>query len=106
MMDIFLGKNSKKRDIATIYYDPMWSDNVSKYRSVFTQDNRYKLYKDGRFFDLENDILEESPLMENSLTKEQKELLNKLDESFSKSKSKHRPNEKSWLDGIKEFFDK
>ena len=47
MMDIFLGKNSKKRDIATIYYDPMWSDNVSKFRSVFTQDNRYKLYKDG-----------------------------------------------------------
>ena len=41
-----------------------------------------------------------------TLTKEQKELLNKLDESFSKSKSKHRPNEKSWLDGIKEFFDK
>ena len=33
-------------------------------------------------------------------------LLNQLDKSFSKSKSKHRPNEKSWLDGIKEFFDK
>ena len=83
MMDIFLGKNSKKRDIATIYYDPMWSDNVSKYRSVFTQDNRYKLYKDGRFFDLENDILEESPLMENSLTKEQKDIKNKLFEELS-----------------------
>ena len=41
-----------------------------------------------------------------NLTKEQKDLLSKLDESFSKSKSKHRPNEKSWLDGIKEFFDK
>ena len=41
-----------------------------------------------------------------NLTKEQKELLNKLDESFSKSKSKHRPNEKSLLDSIKEFFDK
>jgi len=41
-----------------------------------------------------------------NLTKEQKELLNKLDESFSKSASKHRPNEKSWLDGIKEFFDR
>ena len=83
MMDIFLGKNSKKRDIATIYYDPMWSDNVSKYRSVFTQDNRYKLYKDGRFFDLENDILEQSPLMENSLTKEQKDIKNKLFEELS-----------------------
>ena len=83
MMDIFLGKNSKKRDIATIYYDPMWSDDVSKYRSVFTQDNRYKLYKDGRFFDLENDILEQSPLMENSLTKEQKDIKNKLFEELS-----------------------
>ena len=35
------------------------------------------------FFDLENDILEELPLMENSLTKEQKDIKNKLFEELS-----------------------
>ena len=80
---VFIDEKIKNRETASIYYDPMWSDNVSKFRSVFTQDNRYKLYKDGRFFDLENDILEESPLMENSLTKEQKDIKNKLFEELS-----------------------
>ena len=78
MMDIFLDKNIKKREIATIYYDPMWSDNVSKYRNVFTQDNRYKLYKDGKFYDMEKDILEVSPIMEGDLTIEQKKIKEKL----------------------------
>tara|TARA_B100000287_G_scaffold35500_1_gene32713 strand:- start:5914 stop:7140 length:1227 start_codon:yes stop_codon:yes gene_type:complete len=83
MMDIFIGENIKNREIATIYYDPMWSDNVSKYRSVFTQDNRYKLYKDGRFYDIENDVLETSPLKEEDLTKGQKNIKNKLSENLS-----------------------
>jgi len=83
MMDIFIGENIKNREIATIYYDPMWSDNVSKYRSVFTQDNRYKLYKDGRFYDIENDVLETSPLKEEDLTKDQKNIKNKLSENLS-----------------------
>ena len=83
MMDIFIGENIKNREIATIYYDPMWSDNVSKYRSVFTQDNRYKLYKDGRFYNIENDVLETSPLKEEGLTKDQKNIKNKLSEKLS-----------------------
>tara|TARA_B100002051_G_scaffold115576_1_gene109869 strand:- start:686 stop:1912 length:1227 start_codon:yes stop_codon:yes gene_type:complete len=83
MMDIFIGENIKNREIATIYYDPMWSDNVSKYRSVFTQDNRYKLYKDGRFYDIENDVLETSPLKEEDLTKGQKNIKNKLSKNLS-----------------------
>ena len=83
MMDIFIGENIKNREIATIYYDPMWSDNVSKYRSVFTQDNRYKLYKDGRFYNIENDVLETSPLKEEDLTKGQKNIKNKLSENLS-----------------------
>ena len=83
MMDIFIGENIKNREIATIYYDPMWSDNVSKYRSVFTQDNRYKLYKDGRFYNIENDVLETSPLKEEDLTKDQKNIKNKLSENLS-----------------------
>ena len=70
MMDIFTKEKQLKRDIVTIYYDSKWGKN--KYRNVFSQNKRYKLYKNGNFFDMEKDILERSPLLENELSKDQK----------------------------------
>jgi arylsulfatase A len=70
MMDIFTKEKQLKRDIVTIYYDSKWGNN--KYRNVFSQNKRYKLYKNGNFFDMEKDILERSPLLENELSKDQK----------------------------------
>ena len=72
MMNIFSGKETVKRETATIYYDPMWGQNVSQYRNLFSQDSRYKLYQDGSFFDMENDILEKEPLENDNLTEYQK----------------------------------
>ena len=72
MMNIFSGKETIKRETATIYYDPMWGQNVSQYRNLFSQDSRYKLYQDGSFFDMENDILEKEPLENDNLTEDQK----------------------------------
>ena len=40
-----------------------------------------------------------------NLTKEQKDLVRQLDNSFRKSKSKHIPKENSWVDTIKDFFE-
>jgi len=40
-----------------------------------------------------------------NLTKEQKDLLRQLDNSFRKSKSKHIPKENSWVDKIRDFFE-
>ena len=40
-----------------------------------------------------------------NLTKEQKDLLSQLDNSFRKSKSKHIPKENGWVDKIKDFFE-
>jgi hypothetical protein len=56
----------------------MWSPNVTQYRNVYTQNARYKLYKDGRFFDMENDILETQPLNEKDLNEDQKTIKAKL----------------------------
>lgn len=41
-----------------------------------------------------------------NLTSEQKSLVEKLGESLSNSGSHHSPQESSWLDGVKNFFDK
>ncbi|MFV1982117.1 MAG: molecular chaperone DnaJ [Thiohalomonadales bacterium] len=40
-----------------------------------------------------------------NLTKEQKELLQQLDESLKGSSMSHSPQESSWLDGVKKFFE-
>ena len=79
-MDVFSNDNSTNRETATIYYDPHHHNrsNVSKLRNVFTQNPRYKLYKDGRFFDMKNDILETSPLSDEELDKEQMVIKKKL----------------------------
>jgi molecular chaperone DnaJ len=38
------------------------------------------------------------------LTREQKELLKKFDETLRKDAKRHHPREESWLDGVKRFF--
>ncbi|MBT8143772.1 MAG: molecular chaperone DnaJ, partial [Gammaproteobacteria bacterium] len=40
-----------------------------------------------------------------NLTREQKELLQQFDESLDKGGSRHNPRSRSWLDGVKAFFD-
>ena len=78
MINIFKGKNVSKRDMVSIYYDPRWSKNVSQHRNVFSQDYRYKLYKDGEFYDMEKDVLENNPLKDEMLTNEEKKIKQKL----------------------------
>jgi hypothetical protein len=72
MMEALSGKETLDREIVTTYYDPMWSPSVTQYRNVFSQSDRYKLYKDGRFFDMKNDILETQPLNDKDLNEDQK----------------------------------
>ncbi|MFT5741433.1 MAG: molecular chaperone DnaJ, partial [Gammaproteobacteria bacterium] len=47
-------------------------------------------------------IVVETPVKLNS---EQKDLLEKLGNSMGESLSKHSPNERSWVDGMKKFFE-
>ena len=79
-MDVLTTESLLERETTTIYYDPHHHNRskVSPLRNVFTQDARYKLYKDGRFFDMKNDILETSPLSDEELDKEQMVIKKKL----------------------------
>jgi molecular chaperone DnaJ len=47
-------------------------------------------------------IVVETPVKLNSA---QKELLQKFGESMGKGASKHSPNENSWIDSVKQFFE-
>jgi molecular chaperone DnaJ len=46
-------------------------------------------------------VMVETPV---ELTAEQKELLRKFEESLSEDGKRHNPRERSWLEGVKEFF--
>ena len=84
MMDVFNGEVTNERKTATTYYDPMWSPNVTQYRNVYSQDSRYKLYKDGKFFDMENDVLETQPLQDKDLNESQISIKAKLKSELAK----------------------
>ena len=90
---IFCGNKKNIREIVTIYYDPKWSNNISKYRNVFSQNTTHKLYKNGDFFDIQSDILEENSLNIELLSEKEKLILEKLSKKLSKFPSLPHRNE-------------
>ena len=55
------GEKGTPRNWAYCYYDPLWG-NLDQYKNQFVRNQRFKLYQDGRFFDVPSDELEEHPL--------------------------------------------
>lgn len=75
-----LGKNAAtKRDWAFFWYDPRpgW-DKEAFSRSIFALDHKYKLFSDGRMFDITGETLREVPLDLGNLTEEAKGVRQKL----------------------------
>ena len=62
------GDNFEDRSSAFVHYDPQWGKRVNQFRNQFARTERYKLYQDGKFYDLDNDRLEEKPIAESDLT--------------------------------------
>ena len=67
-LNLLIGEKYKERKVLTSYYDPRWSSNVDKFRSVYSQTKEFKLYKNGNFFNTLKDPLEQNSISEN-LTK-------------------------------------
>ncbi|MFP6582795.1 MAG: sulfatase-like hydrolase/transferase [Candidatus Hydrogenedentota bacterium] len=67
--DQLRGKKGHPRDWIYCYYDPIWG-NFDK--SVFARDRHWKLYDDGRFYDIENDVLEQNPIKAGALSRKAK----------------------------------
>ncbi len=63
-----LGKKGNPREWVYCWYH---RNGVERNAKVFARAHRYKLYRDGRFFDIEQDVLEKSPLADGALNPEQ-----------------------------------
>ncbi len=68
------GDTFKPRTSAFVHYDPKWGKRVNRYRNQFVRILNYKLYQDGKFYNLDEDILEVHPLFTDSLSKKEKEI--------------------------------
>lgn len=65
---LLVNEEFEPRKTAFVHYDPRWSKRVNKYRNQFIRTVDYKLYRDGKFFHLRNDILEKRPIDLDSLS--------------------------------------
>jgi arylsulfatase A len=67
------GRPGQPRDWAFFWHDPRpgW-DKENRTRHIFALDHRFKLYSDGRFYDLESDLAEQQPLAEAGLSPPQR----------------------------------
>ena len=57
-----LGEPGEPREWVRIYSNPRPEDPDKNPRAFFARDKRYKLYDDGRFFDVVEDPKEKQPL--------------------------------------------
>ena len=81
---LLTGAPYKSRETVFVHYDPRWGKRVNQYRNQFVQTNEYKLYQDGKFYNISKDILEKSPLSPDSQDEEQHKTWLMLSEELKK----------------------
>ncbi|MEO0470768.1 MAG: sulfatase-like hydrolase/transferase [Bacteroidota bacterium] len=89
-LPLLQNKDFQGRKSLMVHYDPRWSESVNQYRGTFIRNLQYKCYADGRFYDLEQDVLEEQPIDPLKLNAEQEAIFRTFQEGFSQLK--HSPN--------------
>jgi len=78
------GEKHDPRKTAFVHYDPKWSENVDKYRNQFIRTLDYKLYQDGKFFNLAKDNLEKTPMLSDSLNEKELIIKSSLENELKK----------------------
>ena len=68
---LLIGDIYESRSTVFVHYDPRWGKNVNKYRNQFVRTLNYKLYQDGKFYNLKQDVIEQYPLPMDSLSDEE-----------------------------------
>lgn len=71
-----MGKTNKVRQWVYCWYAPQQVCNEKA--AVFARTRRYKLYRSGNFYDVQNDFNETSPIAKQQMTKEQKYIYDSL----------------------------
>ncbi|GAB5554709.1 MAG: sulfatase-like hydrolase/transferase [Saprospiraceae bacterium] len=79
-LPVLKGESTKfYRETAFVHYDPKWGKNVNRYRNQFVQTPNYKLYQDGRFYNLQTDKLEQNDLVSTVLSPKEMAIKKRLE---------------------------
>ena len=81
---LLTGTKYEPRKTAFVHYDPKWSKGVNQYRNQFVRTVDYKLYQDGRFFNLTEDKLEKTSLNMDSLVENELVIKSTLESELKK----------------------
>ncbi len=81
---LLTGTKQEARKTAFVHYDPKWSKRVNQYRNQFVRTVDYKLYQDGKLFNLTEDILEKRPLEIDSLLENELLIRSALESELNK----------------------
>jgi arylsulfatase A len=88
---VLTGSPHVPRETVFVHYDPKWGNNVNRFRNQFVRTLEYKLYADGRFYDLRNDVLEQGPIQMDSLSRSEMEVYQSLQKELQKHPEFHFP---------------
>ena len=81
---LLTGENFESRNNAFVHYDPRWGKRVNNFRNQFVRTEDYKLYQDGKFYNLKKDVLENDPLPLNALNESQQRVYQQLNRELKK----------------------
>jgi arylsulfatase A len=80
---LFSGKKQKPRKTVFVHYDPLKGGGSERHYGRFVRNKEYKLYNDGRFYNVGKDKLEKNSISEDALSPELKELRNSFQEELN-----------------------
>ena len=63
------GENQQERKTIFVHYDPLKGGGAERWYGRFVRNKVYKLYNDGRFYNVKKDKLEKNPIPKDKLTK-------------------------------------
>jgi arylsulfatase A len=78
------GKKGTKRPWVFVHYSPLLGPGVNQYAARFFRDHRYKLYHDGRFYDLQLDPEEKHNIPKGSETSAARKIRAVFEKEFAK----------------------
>lgn len=82
---LFTGQNQKKRKTVFVHYDPLKPGGKERWYGRFVRNKPYKLYNDGRFYNISQDPKEKEPIPQDKRTKKEKKLVKKFQSELNKA---------------------
>jgi arylsulfatase A len=82
---LFTGQDQAARKTVFVHYDPLKVGGAERWYGRFVRNKYYKLYNDGRFYNISKDTKEIKSIIEDKRTKEENELVKQFQEELYKA---------------------